>query len=110
MTDLSGSARYTAMGGAFGSLGGEFSSLSSNPAGLGMYQFSEYLFTPIINLNSTKSYYSNNTATAYRSNSTVGNFGFILSTPKNNSDWKRINIGIGWNQLSNFNNSIIIEG
>ena len=110
MTDLSGSARYTAMGGAFGSLGGEFSSLSSNPAGLGMYQFSELSFTPIINLNSTKSYYSNNTATAYRSNSTVGNFGLILSTPKNNSDWKRINIGIGWNQLSNFNNSIIIEG
>ncbi|MAW30911.1 MAG: hypothetical protein CMD15_03285 [Flavobacteriales bacterium] len=110
MTDLSGSARYTAMGGAFGALGGEFSSLSSNPAGLGMYQFSELSFTPIINLNSTKSYYSNSTATAYRSNSTVGNFGLVLSTPKNNSDWKRINIGIGWNQLSDFNNSIIIEG
>ena len=68
MTDLSGSARYTAMGGAFGSLGGEFSSLSSNPAGLGMYQYSEISFTPIFNLYSTKSYYSNNSATAYRSN------------------------------------------
>lgn len=110
MSDLSGSARYTAMGGAFGSLGGEFSSLSSNPAGLGMYQFSELSFTPILNLKSTKSYYTNNTSTAYRSNSTVGNFGLVLSTPKENSDWKRINIGIGWNQLADFNNSNIIEG
>lgn len=110
ITDFSGSARYTAMGGAFGSLGGEFSSLSSNPAGLGMYQYSEISFTPIFNLYSTKSYYSNNSATAYRSNSLVGNFGLILSTPKNNSDWKRINIGIGWNQLANFDNSTVIEG
>mgnify|MGYP001253267024 CR=1 FL=1 len=57
--DLSGTARYSAMGGAFGSLGGEFSALSSNPAGIGMYQFSEFTFTPCFNLNSTKSYYDN---------------------------------------------------
>ena len=61
-------------------------------------------------IKSTKSYYSNNTATAYGSNSTEGNFGLVLSTPKNNSDWKRINIGIGWNQLANFDYSTVIEG
>ena len=49
--NILGSARYSAMGGAFGSLGGEFSSLSTNPAGLGMYEFSEFTFTPNINLN-----------------------------------------------------------
>ena len=51
--NLSGTARYAAMGGAFGSLGGEFSALSSNPAGIGMYQFSEFTFTPTLNLNSS---------------------------------------------------------
>ncbi len=54
-SDLSGTARYTGMGGAFGALGGEFSGLSSNPGGIGMYQFSEFTCSPKININSTKS-------------------------------------------------------
>ena len=45
------------MSGAFGSLGGEFSALSQNPAGIGMYQFSEFSLTPSFSLNSTTSYY-----------------------------------------------------
>ena len=65
--NLSGTARYSAMGGAFGSLGGEFSTLSSNPAGIGMYQFSELTFTPSLNLNATKSYYNGNNLYAYKS-------------------------------------------
>ena len=32
-----GTARFSAMSGAFGSLGGEFSALSQNPAGIVMY-------------------------------------------------------------------------
>ena len=92
--NLTGTARYTAMGGAFGSLGGEFSTLSSNPAGIGMYQFTELTFSPTFNLNSTKSYYNNSNLFAYRSGFSVGNLGLILTMPQNNDDWKRINIGI----------------
>ena len=32
------------MGGSFGSLGGDFSNLSFNPAGIGLYQNSELTF------------------------------------------------------------------
>ena len=49
--NISGTARYSSMSGAFGSLGGDFSGLSHNPAGLGMYQFTEVTFTPQINSN-----------------------------------------------------------
>ena len=52
--NLTGTARYSAMGGAFGSLGAEFSALSSNPAGIGMYQVGELTFTPSFNLNSRR--------------------------------------------------------
>lgn len=108
--NISGTARYSAMGGAFGSLGGEFSALSSNPAGIGMYQFSEFTFTPSLNLNTTKSYYNDSHISSYKSKMTIGNIGLILTSPKDNNDWKRINIGIGWNQVANFNNTIKIEG
>ena len=107
---LTGTARYTAMGGAFGALGGEFSSLSSNPAGIGMYQFSEVTFTPSLNLNNTKSYYNSSNLTSYKSESYIGNIGAIFTIPQKKSEWKRVNIGIGWNQLANYNNKINIEG
>ena len=108
--NLSGTARYSAMGGAFGSLGGEFSGLSLNPAGIGMYQFTEFTFTPSFNLNATKSYYNNSGFSSYNSGFSIGNLGLVFTIPQNKSDWKRINLGIGWNQLANYDNTIKIEG
>ncbi len=105
----SGTARFTAMSGAFGSLGGEFSALSLNPAGIGMYQFSEFSFTPSFNLNSTTSYYESK-ETDYNSGLKIGNIGIVFSSPKENSVWKRINFAIGWNQLANYNSNIRIQG
>lgn len=43
--DLQGSPRFTAMGGAFTSLGNDLSSLHLNPAGLSVYRFSEIGFS-----------------------------------------------------------------
>ena len=34
--NLSGTARFTSMGGAFGALGGDMSSMTVNPAGIGV--------------------------------------------------------------------------
>ena len=39
---VSGTARAGAMGNAFGALGGDFTSASINPAGLGLYRSSEF--------------------------------------------------------------------
>src|SRR6476661_7527438 len=41
-----GTGRNQAIGGAGASLGGEFSSLFINPAGLGFYKTSEFVITP----------------------------------------------------------------
>lgn len=43
--DIVGSARYMSMGGAFGALGGDISTLSQNPAGIGIYRSSEVVAT-----------------------------------------------------------------
>ena len=107
---LSGTARYSAMGGAFGSLGGESATLSSNPAGLGMYQFSEFTFSPSLNLNTTRSYYNNSQLSSYKSSMSISNLGLVFAMHNTDSEWRRVNIGIGWNQLANYNNAIKIEG
>ena len=104
-----GTARFSAMSGAFGSLGGEFSALSQNPAGIGMYQFSEFSLTPSFSLNSTTSYYGTKESD-YKSGLKIGNIGLVFSSPKENSEWKRVNFAIGWNQIENYNNNIRIQG
>ena len=38
-TELTGTARFVSMGGAFGALGGDISVMSYNPAGLAIYIF-----------------------------------------------------------------------
>ena len=50
----SGSARYMAIGGVMGSLGGDISAAFVNPAGLGLFKTREYVFTPGIIKNNNK--------------------------------------------------------
>lgn len=47
-------ARSAGMGGAFVSLGSDASSMSVNPAGMGMYRRSEIAITPILGFNNTR--------------------------------------------------------
>ena len=44
-SDLNGTARFVAMGGALGALGGDVSVMSTNPAGTGMYRSSDAAFS-----------------------------------------------------------------
>lgn len=44
-TDIVGTARYMGMAGAFNALGGDISTLSQNPAGIGIYRSSEVVAT-----------------------------------------------------------------
>ena len=59
---INGTARSTAMGNAFGALGGDFSVMSTNPAGLGLYRSGEFAFTPNIGKSNTDATYLGNTA------------------------------------------------
>ncbi|MDE6375479.1 MAG: long-chain fatty acid transporter, partial [Alistipes sp.] len=72
-----GTARAMAMAGAFTSLGADASSMTINPAGLGMYRKSEITFTPMM----TFSRSSTADAAANGSNSSsrfsVANFGLV---------------------------------
>ncbi len=61
----SGTARSIAMGGAFGSLGGDYSSIGINPAGIAAYRSSEFTFTPSLTLNNTKSNYKSLGGTSF---------------------------------------------
>ncbi len=109
-----GTARSTAMGNAFGSLGADFSSLTINPAGIGLYKKSEFSLTPSVYIGSTSADYLGKTGNDLRYNFNLNSAGLVISfNARENiesSGWKGIQFGLGFNRLNNYNNRILIEG
>ncbi len=107
----SGTARATAMGGSFGALGSDFSSLSINPAGIGIYQKSEISITPSVYFTVLKSTFNGSPSDDRKYNFNLGNFGAVFVVkPKKETACKAIQFGIGFNRLNNYNYNSYIEG
>ena len=110
---MSGTARSAAMGNAFGALGGDFSSLSINPAGLGVYRTGEFTLTPSFGQSSIDGTYLNNKVSASKYNLSFDNMGLVSSIPtsqNSESGMVSINIGLGFNKLGNFTLNSLAEG
>ena len=110
-----GTARYIGIGGAFGAIGGDFSSLSTNPAGLGVFRTSEFSFSPSIYTSKSSSKYFEETKEDIKYNFNLGNIGFVSSyklrkAHEEGPGWEFINFGFGINRYANFNNRILLEG
>jgi len=108
-----GTARYAGLGGAFGALGADFSSLSVNPAGIALFRTSDFSITPSLFMADTKSVYSGEQNTDSRSNFNLGNVGFVSVTNAGvgqNSALRKVMFGFGLNRTNNFNNRAIIQG
>ena len=106
-----GTARYLGVGGAFGALGAEYSSLSNNPAGLAMFRSNELVFTPSIKFSKTEAALPGGEALEdTKSNFGFDNIGFIFNTTPRSAKWKTFNVGIGLNRLNNYHQSIYYQG
>jgi len=106
-----GTARSVAMGGAFGTLGGDFTSLSINPAGIGIYKSKELTITPSGYISYVKSHYNNNSTDDIKYKFNFNNVGIVLAfTPQKESVCKGIQIGFGVNRLNNYSYNSYNEG
>lgn len=112
-TDIAGTARYMGMAGAFGALGGDASSISINPAGLGVYRSSELslstgLVNTVVNSNMNSVSSSDNSyKVPFNNLSLIINFGGKKDKSKGivNSS-----LGLTFNKLKNFNRNVYIKG
>lgn len=107
-----GTARFTSMAGAFGALGGDFSVLSTNPAGIGIFRRSEFTFTPSFYNQKTTSNYGGNQLDDYKYNVNFSNAGIVLAyyEPQTTNAWKGVMFGFGYNRLNNFHNRMSLTG
>lgn len=105
-----GTARSMAMGSAFGAVGADFSSLSINPAGMGLYRSSEYMLSPTLYNKRTESTYNGMYADDSRTNFALSNFGYVGTTQISNSSIRYAQFAIGMNRTNDFNNRWLIQG
>lgn len=106
-----GTARYAAQGGAIGALGGDFTSVLSNPAGLGLYRSSEFSLSPSFYWVNTESTFQGSRADESLLKFNIGSIGMVnaITSDKSNG-FVGAAFGIGYNTLVNFNNSTTIRG
>ncbi|MBU0487099.1 MAG: outer membrane protein transport protein [Bacteroidetes bacterium] len=108
-----GTARHMSLGGATGALGADPSVLSTNPAGIGVFKKSEFMFTPAIVKNSASSSYLGSTYddTKYNFNfSNMGIIGTYIIDESAVNGWSSLNFGFAVNRSSSFHNRIDIYG
>ncbi len=106
-----GTARAQAIGGATTALGGDITSLYTNPAGLGMYKTSEFVLSPGFNMTNNKSTYRGNTATDGKSSFSYGPIGLVYGMPSyGNSKWKNTALGVSISRSASFSNRVFTSG
>lgn len=100
-----GTARYMALGGAFSSVGADFSNLSYNPAGLGMYRNSIFQLSTAINFTNYNSVFYDSENEDYKTKLAVPSLGLIFSSNKasKNSLFRSFSFGFGLNRLADYN-------
>lgn len=95
-------ARSAAMAGAMTSLGADASSMSINPAGLGMYRTNEVTITPMLSFSRSKT-----NANGFEGNGTnrfaIGNFGMVAKLRESSTGVTAVNMGFAYNRTADFN-------
>lgn len=105
-TQSTGTARSVGMGNAFSSLGGDYSSLSLNPAGIGTYRSSEFTITPSLVINSTETNAANSKFNSNKTTFIVNQIGYVNTFRPMQEDIKNItsvHFAVGYSRKNNFN-------
>ncbi len=101
--DIVGTARYNAMGGAFSALGGDWSAVTQNPAGMGVYRTSEFSISPALHVNMTESDYNGNSQLDGKSNFNFGNLSIVGVQPvRERGRWRSTAIGAGLSRMASY--------
>ena len=98
-TELRGTSRFQSMAGAFGALGGDLSTLTQNPAGIGVYRNSDVGITMSLDFNSTKAGVDKLNQTKFN----VNNVGYIGAIRLNSETVPNLNFGFSYNRIQSYN-------
>lgn len=102
--EIQGTARFRALSGAFGALGGDMSAVSANPAGSAVFSRSHASFTGSnVDLENNTTYFNGLTANN-TSNFDInqGGAAFVFANRNANSPWRKFTLGIAYDRTNNY--------
>jgi len=110
--EVKGTARFRAMSGAFGALGGDMSAISINPAGSAIFNNSHASVTlSILNPDNTVGYLGNtNTSSDSNFELNQGGGAFVFKNANSNSPWRKFVLGLAYEQMTNYDNDFFASG
>jgi len=110
--EIQGSARFRAMGGAFGALGGDMSAVNINPASSAIFNTSNISTSLGVFNNSNDTNYFNGVNSASNSNIDLNQLGaaFVFNNTYVNSPWKKFALSIAYDRSANHDDSWIANG
>jgi hypothetical protein len=111
-SELHGTARFTAMSGAFGALGGDLSSINVNPAGSAVFNNNQFATTMGSYDTKNESNYFGITSSAGDNSFDLNQAGgvFVFQTRNPNNDWRKFSMSINYENTNNYDNSMFSAG
>ncbi|MCS6974791.1 MAG: hypothetical protein NZM13_09935 [Cyclobacteriaceae bacterium] len=109
-TQPGGSARMQAMGGAQVALGGDYSSALSNPAGLGMFNRSEFTFTPALSFNTIDASHFGSTTPTSNSFLNIPGASYVIHKPGSRNEFPSSSLAITVTRINSFNREFNYRG
>ncbi|MGW9687079.1 OmpP1/FadL family transporter [Flagellimonas sp. 2504JD1-5] len=108
--NIIGTARFQAMGGAFGALGGDLSSLNVNPAGSAVFNFSQFTISGS-NYNRNNDALFGNTFRNSDTNTTeLNQVGGVFVFKSTDNPWKKLALSFNYDLARNFDNEFAVAG
>lgn len=111
--NLTGTARFRAMSGAFGSLGGDLSAINVNPAGSALFNHNMASITASsFNTKNNSTYFGRNTSENYNilDLNQLGAVFVFIDTNNDSNDWSKFSIAINYENTNNFDDRLFSAG
>jgi hypothetical protein len=114
ITGVQGTARNIALGNTMGTIGADFSALSSNPAGIAKFSSTEFTLSVGVSISQTDASYLNQSTSNSKARFQLTNAGIIVASrytsEKANKNWNGLKFGIGINRIANYNTEYYFGG
>lgn len=109
--DLNGTARFVGMGGAMGALGGDISTMGTNPAGIGIYRSNDIMTSFSFSAYGTESKYLGKTFNNDKNRWAFDNIGLVFASKIGNQTALRyVNFGFNYKRTKSFYKNMTMGG
>ncbi|GAA4238847.1 outer membrane protein transport protein [Postechiella marina] len=111
-SEVQGTARFRALSGAFGALGGDMSAVSINPAGSAVFSQSHASFSVNILDYTNDTQYFGGEASTNNSDFSLnqGGASFVFRNNNTSSPWKKFTIGVAYDKTSDYEDDWFAAG